>query len=73
MLVASLGREMGMQGVAKGDVVTHFDGKKFDRTAGDLAKLIKVMQDGRMHTFVFNANDAVAKALKQRSLVLGFE
>ncbi len=64
MLVPFLGREKGMRGVAKADLTTHFYRKKFNGTEDDLAKQVERIQDGRLLTFVSNAEDAIVKALK---------
>lgn len=69
VLVASINREMGRQGVVKGDVVTHFNGEEFKGTACQLMDLIHDRYEGEMLTFVLNADAAVAEALRRRSII----
>ena len=69
VVVASINREMGQQGVVKGDVVTHFNGEDFTGTSTELAKLVENRYEGEVMTFVFNADKAVAEAMKRRSFI----
>ena len=69
VLVASITREMGQQGVVKGDVITHFNGEEFKGTASELEELIHTRYEGEVLTFCFNADAAVAEALRRRSLI----
>ncbi len=70
VIVASMTREGGHQGVVKGDVVTHFNGEDFAGTATDLRALIDSRMEGETLTFAFNADMAVAEALRRRSLIV---
>lgn len=70
VLVASIGREIGQHGIVKGDVVTHFNGEEFKGNATELTELIKDRKEGEMLTFVFNADAAVAEALKRRAVII---
>jgi len=69
VIVASLNKYLGRQGIVKGDVVSHFNGEVFTGTASDLVKLIDGSYEGELLTFVFNADSAVAEALKRRSMI----
>ena len=40
VIVASIDRQLGMQGVVKGDVVTHFNGEEFEGDAEELTDLL---------------------------------
>ena len=71
VIVASMSREGGQQGIVKGDVVTHFNGEEFDGTAEDLMALVDSRREGETLTFAFNADRAVAEALRRRSLISG--
>lgn len=68
VIVASISRDLGRQGVVRGDVVSHFNGELFTGTADELSKLIDYSYEGELLTFVFNADSAVAEALKRRSM-----
>ncbi|KAL3792624.1 hypothetical protein ACHAWO_008785 [Cyclotella atomus] len=68
VLVSSVSREAGMQGVVAGDVVSHINGDEFLGTADDLRTMINEFEEGRTVTFAFNADKAVAEALRRRSL-----
>jgi hypothetical protein len=70
VLVASIGREIGQHGIVKGDVVTHFNGEEFKGNATELTELIKERKEGEVLTFVFNADAAVAEALKRRAVII---
>ena len=70
VLVASMTNEGGQQGIVKGDVVTHFNGEEFAGTASELAAAIGSKQEGELLTFAFNADRAVAEALRRRSLIV---
>lgn len=72
VIVAAIGRELGRQGVCKGDVLTHFNGDEFKGDAVALTKLIQTLHTGGEveFTFVFNADAAVAEALRRRSMIL---
>jgi len=69
VLVASINRDLGQQGIVKGDVVSHFNGEPFIGTATELSELIDSRFEGEILTIVFNADNAVAEALKRRSMV----
>ena len=69
VLIASINREFGQQGVVNGDVVTHFDGEAFMGSASELTEIIQNRFEGELLTFVFNADSAVAEALKRRSMI----
>ena len=69
VLIGSINREMGQQGVVKGDVVSHFNGEEFNGTAMELKELIGNKYEGEVMTFCFNADLAVAEALKRRSMI----
>lgn len=69
VIVASINREMGHQGVVRGDVVTHFNGEEFQGTASEQTELTSNRYEGEVLTFVFNADAAVAEALKRRSMI----
>ena len=68
VVVSSVAKEAGMQGVSSGDVVSHINGDEFLGTADDLRGLIGETVDGTTMTFAFNADQAVAEALRRRSL-----
>ena len=70
VIVASVGREIGQRGIVKGDVVTHFNGEEFKGNAAELTELIKDRKEGEVLTFVFNADAAVAEALKRRAVII---
>lgn len=72
VIVAAIGRELGRQGVCKGDVLTHFNGDEFKGDAVAFTKLIQSLHTGGEveFTFVFNADAAVAEALKRRAMIL---
>eukprot|EP00579_Thalassiosira_antarctica_P009583 CAMPEP_0201911678 /NCGR_PEP_ID=MMETSP0903-20130614/2547_1 /ASSEMBLY_ACC=CAM_ASM_000552 /TAXON_ID=420261 /ORGANISM="Thalassiosira antarctica, Strain CCMP982" /LENGTH=484 /DNA_ID=CAMNT_0048446447 /DNA_START=96 /DNA_END=1547 /DNA_ORIENTATION=- len=67
VIIASINRDLGQQGVVKGDVVSHFNGEPFMGTASELTELIDNRYEGEVLTFAFNADGAVAEALKRRS------
>lgn len=69
VIITSINRELGQQGIVKGDVVSHFNGEPFMGTASELMELILSQKEGEMLTFVFNGDDAVAKALKRRFML----
>ena len=69
VIITSINREFGQQGIVKGDVVSHFNGEPFMGTASELMELILRQKEGEMLTFVFNGDDAVAEALKRRSML----
>ena len=68
VIVSSVTREAGMQGVVAGDVLSHVNGDEFAGTADEFRALIGDMEEGRTLTFAFNADKAVAEALRRRSL-----
>jgi hypothetical protein len=70
VIVASIGREIGQHGIVRGDVVTHFNGEEFKGNATELTELIKDSKEGEVLTFVFNADPAVAEALKRRAVTI---
>lgn len=73
VLVASVQGEGGRQGVIKGDVVTHIDGREFHGTVDELMALLQSkIKDGNAQTFqmILNAEPSVAEALKRRATVL---
>ena len=72
VIVAGIGRELGRQGVCKGDVLTHFNGEEFKGDAVAFTKLIQTLHTGGEveFTFVFNADAAVAEALRRRAMIL---
>jgi hypothetical protein len=69
VIVASLSAEGGKQGIMVGDVVSHVNGVQFFGTASDLVKKITSRSDGELLTFAFNADAAVAEALRRRWLL----
>jgi len=70
VIIASINKEMGRQGVVKGDVVSHFNGEEFKGTAAELKELIDTSRyEGELLTFALNADAAVAEALRRRSLI----
>ena len=70
VIIASINKEMGRQGVVKGDVVSHFNGEQFNGTAAELKELIDTSRyEGEVLTFALNADAAVAEALRRRSLI----
>jgi len=70
VIIASINKEMGRQGVVKGDVVSHFNGEEFKGTASELKELIDTSRyEGEVLTFALNADAAVAEALRRRSLI----
>ena len=70
VIIASINKEMGRQGVVKGDVVSHFNGEEFKGTAAELKELIDTSRyEGEVLTFALNADAAVAEALKRRSMI----
>jgi hypothetical protein len=68
VIVSSVTREAGMQGVVAGDVVSHINGDEFTGTADELRTMISEFEEGRTVTIAFNADKAVAEALRRRSL-----
>lgn len=68
VIVASVTREAGMQGIVAGDVVSHINGDEFTGTADEMRQLIAGSEGGRLMNFAFNADKAVAEALRRRSL-----
>ena len=70
VLVASINRELGRQGVVNGGVVTHFNGQPFTGDASDLSALIGEKCGGEVLTFVVNADSAVAEALRRRAMIV---
>lgn len=69
VIVASISRDLGQQGVVKGDVLSHFNGELFSGTASELTELLDGRFEGEVFTLVFNADSAVAEALKRRSMI----
>mmetsp|Transcript_16127 Transcript_16127/g.35099 ORF Transcript_16127/g.35099 Transcript_16127/m.35099 type:complete len:506 (-) Transcript_16127:52-1569(-) len=69
VVVASISVDLGRQGVVKGDVVSHFNGEPFNGTASELERLIADSFEGEVLTFAFNADSAVAEALKRRAIM----
>eukprot|EP00986_Skeletonema_menzelii_P020584 scaffold31709_cov160-Skeletonema_menzelii.AAC.4 len=69
VIVASISPEGGQQGIMVGDVVSHVNGTQFYGTASDLVKKISSKSDGELLTFAFNADAAVAEALRRRWLL----
>lgn len=69
VLIASVSREAGHQGVLKGDVVTHIDGEEFRGTAAALVELLLENHSDVSVRLVLNACNSTAEALKRRSLV----
>ena len=70
VIIASINKEMGRQGVVKGDVVSHFNGEEFNGTAAELKELIDTSRyEGEVLTFALNADAAVAEALRRRSMI----
>lgn len=70
VIIASINRGLGQHGIVKGDVLTHFNGEQFGGTASEIMEIIASKSAGEVLTFVFNADDAVAEALKRRSIIL---
>merc|ERR1712127_9241 len=60
VIIASINRDLGQQGVVKGDVVSHFNGEPFIGTASELAEAVDSRFEGEVFTFVLNADGAVA-------------
>ena len=60
---------MGQKGIVNGDVLTHVNGEEYKGTADELRKLLDSVQEGEMLTFAFNCDQAVAEALKRRSMI----
>jgi len=69
VLVASISAEGGQQGIMVGDVVSHVNGSEFYGSACDLVKKINSRSEGELLTFAFNADAAVAEALRRRWLL----
>ncbi len=46
MVVSSISRDLGRQGVLKGDIVSHFNGEPFTGTALELEKVIADSYEG---------------------------
>jgi hypothetical protein len=68
VLVSSVNPIAGRQGVMKGDVVTHINGKEFKGTSQDLEEQIHSSVDKNgSFTLVLNADTSVAEALKKRA------
>jgi hypothetical protein len=68
VLVSSVNPIAGRQGVMKGDVVTHINGKEFKGTSQDLEERIQASVDKNgSFTLVLNADSSVAEALKKRA------
>jgi len=68
VIVASISAEGGKQGIMVGDVVSHINGSQFYGSACDLVQKIN-SSDGELLTFAFNADAAVAEALRRRWLL----
>ena len=66
VIVASISAEGGQQGIMVGDVVSHVNGLQFYGSACDLVQKINSRSDGELLTFAFNADAAVAEALRRR-------
>ena len=66
VIVASISAEGGQQGIMIGDVVSHINGSQFYGSASDLVQNINSRSDGELLTFAFNADAAVAEALRRR-------
>ncbi|KAL7547002.1 hypothetical protein ACHAWF_010323 [Thalassiosira exigua] len=69
VIVSNINREMGRQGVVTGDVLTHFNGEKFRGSAEEFTAFVRGRSEREVLTFVFNADDAVAEALRRRSMI----
>jgi len=69
VIVASISAEGGQQGIMIGDVVSHINGSQFYGSASDLVQNINSRSDGELLTFAFNADAAVAEALRRRWLL----
>jgi hypothetical protein len=70
VLVAEIHPEGGGQGVMKGDVVTHLNGREFHGTASDLVQAIsELAPHEKTFTLVLNAEPSIAEALKRRSYI----
>lgn len=70
VIVASISAEGGRQGIMVGDVVTHLNGSQFHGSACDLVQDINSRSDSsELLTFAFNADAAVAEALRRRWLL----
>jgi hypothetical protein len=68
VLVSSVSPVAGRQGVVKGDVVTHINGREFKGTCQDLEDKIKDSVDKNgSFTLVLNADRSVAEALRNRA------
>jgi hypothetical protein len=68
VLVSSVNSIAGRQGVMKGDVITHINGKEFKGTSQDLEEQIQASVDKNgSFTLVLNADRSVAEALKKRA------
>ncbi|KAL7433334.1 hypothetical protein ACHAXM_006003 [Skeletonema potamos] len=69
VIVASISAEGGQQGIMVGDVVSHVNGSEFYGSACDLVRKINSRSEGELLTFAFNADAAVAEALRRRWLL----
>mmetsp|Transcript_11785 Transcript_11785/g.25093 ORF Transcript_11785/g.25093 Transcript_11785/m.25093 type:complete len:498 (+) Transcript_11785:79-1572(+) len=69
VVIVSINGSLGQQGIVKGDVVSHFNGEPYLGTARELMKLIENGYKGEVMTIAFNADSAVAEALKRRSML----
>ena len=69
VIVSSISAEGGKQGIMVGDVVTHINGTKFEGRSRDLLLKINSTSDDELLTFAFNADAAVAEALRRRWLL----
>lgn len=69
VLISSINRDLGQQGIVKGDVVSHINGEPFKGTADELKEFVESRFEGEVLTFGFNADDAVAEALKRRAMI----
>merc|ERR1719329_494808 len=70
VLITKVKGEAGKQGAQSGDVVTHLNGELFEGNAKDLRSMIiefsELSKNGDL-TFVLNAEQSVAEALRLRS------
>jgi len=73
VLITKVKGEAGKQGAQSGDVVTHLNGELFEGNAKDLRSMIiefsELSKNGDL-TFVLNAEQSVAEALRLRSVAL---
>lgn len=68
VIVSKVKAQAGLNGIQKGDVITHINGEAFGGDANELEKTLSLFVQGDSFTIVVNAEPAVAESLHLRSL-----